>query len=91
MTTSRKLILFVMLGFGAVMVATQLPALNVQWRGVMLLSGGWLMAVGILYQVKLYAEQKDVLYYALLVFAGIIWLSMMAIILYLLGILIGVV
>ncbi|MVM37500.1 hypothetical protein GO730_07540 [Spirosoma sp. HMF3257] len=51
-------------------------------RGLLVLAGGWQMAIGIVYQVKLFAQQKNGLYYTLLVFAGIFGLSMLALTLF---------
>lgn len=78
MRIRRQLILFVSVGFLFVSLAAVLGRLPVHWRGLLVFSGGWLMAVGVLYQVRLYAGQKDTRYYVLLVFAGAFWLSMTA-------------
>ena len=92
MPIHRKLILFVSLGFVAVLLATLLNTLAVHWRGLLVFSGGWLMAVGVLYKVQLYAQRKDEPYSAWLrVFAGVVWLSMTVATLYWLGTLMGVV
>ena len=61
MTTRGKLILFVSLGFGAILVAAKWLPSNAYWRDGLVLTGGWSMALGCLYQIKLYAEEKDVL------------------------------
>lgn len=82
MTTRSKLILFVTIGFCAVLLAMRLPALAVHWLGLLVLSGGWMIAIGALYQVKLYALEKDVLYYLMILFAGVIWLCMITITLF---------
>lgn len=63
MSTRTKLILSVTLGFGVLLVAAPKPLLDIRWRGMLMLSGGWLMAIGSLCQVRLYAQPKDVLYY----------------------------
>ena len=49
------------------------------------------MAVGVLYQVKLYAQQKDVSYYVLIAFTVVIWACMTALTLFWLGTLAGLV
>lgn len=92
MPIHRKLILFVSLGFVAVLLATLLSTLAMHWRGLLLFLGGWLMAVGVLYQVQLYTQRKDAPYSTWLrVFAGVIWLSMTIATLFWLGTLMGVV
>ena len=82
MTTVSKLIIFVAVGFGAVLLAAYLKELAVDWRTLLVLSGGWLMAVGMLYQVRLYAEQKDVAHYVLVAFVTVLWLGMLALTLF---------
>lgn len=78
MPIRRKLIFFVSIGFLFVLSAARLGQLPVHWRGLLFFSGGWLMTVGMLYQVKLYASRKDTRYYVLLIFSGVIWLAMTA-------------
>jgi len=73
---SRKIIVFSMLGFAAVLVATRLGDMAHGPRTGLMLAGGWLMAVGILYQVKTCAETKDVTYYVQMVYAGVLLVGM---------------
>ena len=82
MTTQTKLIAFSTLGFVLILLAMYLDFLGTYWRGLMLLSGGWFMAVGVWYQMKIYAQQKDIAYYVLLIFTGVFWLSMLVLTLF---------
>lgn len=82
MTTASKLIIFVTVGFGAILSVAYLKELAVDWRTLLVLSGGWLMAVGMLYQVRLYAQQKNVAHYVLVVFVLVLWLGMLALTLF---------
>lgn len=75
---SRKIILFSMLGFAAVLVATRLGGMAHGPRTGLMLAGGWLMVVGILYQVRTRAETKDVTYYVQMVYAGVLLVGMIA-------------
>lgn len=74
MSTRYKLVLFVTLGFVTILLAVRMIALPVYWRGLLMMLGGWLMAMGGLYQVRLYAIDKDTLYYVMIVFVGAYWI-----------------
>ena len=91
MTTQNRLAFFATTGFGVVLLAMQLSSMAVHWRGLLMIAGGWLMAVGVLYQVELYSYDKNSRYYVLIAFAGIFWICMTVITLFWLGILLGVV
>lgn len=88
-TTRRNLVLLVTIGLGIILLAARLSHLPDQWLSVLIFSGGWLMAVSMLYQIKLYAVRKDIQYYVLLVFTLIFWLSMTVVSLFQLGLLTG--
>lgn len=82
MTTQNKLIFSVTAGFCMILAATRFDRVAIHWRGLLIFSGGWLLAVGVLYQVKLYAREKDVRYHIMVVFAGLYWLGMIGITLF---------
>lgn len=88
-TTRKRLIVFVWMGIGLVVLTLKVSLLPIHVRGVTFMSGGWLMAIGCLYQVKLYAEEKDILYYVMVIFAALFWIAMLALTLFYIAVLIG--
>ncbi len=75
----QRIIIFVSLGFVAIGVALKWPALGNTGRGLFILAGGWFLAAGSFYQMRQYAEEKDIFYYLMFVFASVIGLGMLAI------------
>lgn len=89
MTVRNKLIAFVSIGFSLIFIALKMSSLSPNGRGALLIRGGWLMAIGGLYQIKLYADYKDILYYSMVVFVSIFWTCLTVITLYWLALLMG--
>ncbi|GAB3699473.1 hypothetical protein GCM10027592_25580 [Spirosoma flavus] len=91
MTVTQKLILFVSVGFALVLLAAFLPMLAATWRGLLVIGGGWLMAIGGLYQVKEFSLRRDVAYYVMLVLVGLYWICLIGITVYWLATLAGLI
>ncbi|MBD2703491.1 hypothetical protein IC229_22795 [Spirosoma sp. BT702] len=89
MTVTQKLILFVSVGFALVLLAAFLPVLSATWRGALVIGGGWLMAIGGLFQVKEFSLRRDVAYYVMLALVGLYWVALLGITFYWLATLAG--
>jgi hypothetical protein len=77
-----KLTLYVSIGLGLILLVAQISVWPVFIRSVLMIIGGWLLAIAGLYQVRSYADDKGVIYYVLLIFFAVFWIAMLAVTLF---------